>query len=203
MDTMQIMKVYLLLAVMIVWHLPAVGVLTEDELDLFDKRLQIAAIRTDDWKNEDREKYEVLEVNTVQSQDDPRNYDMKRFRIRMAVELTDQEKNTYLVQVTGNAPDSYNLDYKGEDYWKLYMAHGDLGRLKITGYAVQYGIMDGEEFVPLAENEDDADEMLERVRQQTTVLFPGRLYLRHYYIYDDSNEGDTESVPVNIRLVKE
>ena len=63
--------------------------------------------------------------------------------------------------------------------------------------------MDGKVFVPLAEEKDDPDEMLERVRQQTTRLFSGKLYLRHYYIYDDSNEGDTESVPVNIRPVKE
>jgi hypothetical protein len=83
------------------------------------------------------------------------------------------------------------------------MAHGDLGRLKVTGYAVQYGIMDGEEFVVLAVDEDDAEDILERVQQQTTALFPAKVYLRHYYIYEDSNEGDTESTEMNIRPVKE
>jgi len=179
------------------------GELTEEELEGFEDRLRIADIREDDWESEDREEYELLQVYTLQNQEDPLNYDMSRFRIRLAVEVTDKEKNTYLVKFTGNSPGGYNSDYAGEDYWNLYMAHGDLGRLKITGYAVQYGIMDGEIFVPLASEEEDADEMLERVRQGTTLLFTNKVYLRHYYIYDDSNEGDTESVPSNIRAVKE
>lgn len=200
---MQKAKTVLLLTLLFSGMFFASGELTKDELDRFDARLKIGGIRTDRWRSEDREEYELLQVNTLQNQEDPLNYDMSRFRIRIAVEVTDRDKNTYLVKFTGNAPESYHADYTGEDTWRLYMAHGDLGRLKITGYAVQYGIMDGETFVPLAEDEDDASEMLERVRQQETILFSGKVYLRHIHIYDDRSRGDTESVPVNIRPVKE
>lgn len=200
---MQTMKIYLVAAVLFAGHLSVSGALTKDERDRFDHRLRISGVRTDRWKSEDRKEYELLQVNTLQDQEDPLHYEMSRFRIRLAVELTDHDKNTYLVRFTGNAPENYNSNYTGEDYWELYMAHGDLGRLKITGYVVQYGIMDGETFVALASDEDHADKMLERVRLGTTTLFRGKVYLRHYYIYDDSNEGDTESVPSNIRAVKE
>lgn len=200
---MKIIKKVLFLSVLFASHLLAFGELTEDQRAQLERFVKIGGVRLDSWKNDDREKYEVLEVNTFQSQDDPRRYDMSRFRMRLAVELTDQQKNTYLVKFTGNAPEDYNSDYNGEDYWKLYMAHGDLGRLKISGYVIQYGFMDGETFVVLAGEEDDSEKILERVRQKTTRLFPGKVYFRHYYMYDDSNEGDKESTEMNIRLVNE
>ncbi len=197
------MKSYLLLIVLLVSHLPAFGELTEKELKQFKSNLEIGGVRADTWKSEDREKFELLEVNTFQSEDDPLNYEMNRFRLRLVVELTDKQGNTYLVKFAGNAPADYDSEYQGEDYWGLYMAHGDLERLKISGYVVQYGLMDGETFIPLAEDEDDAEEMLERVRNRTTKLFPGKVDLRHYYMFEDSNEGVTESIPVKIRRVKE
>lgn len=200
---MQKAKTILLLSLLFSGMFLSFGELTKDELDRFDSRLRINGIRTERWKSEDRKEYELLQVNTLQDQEDPLNYEMSRFRIRLAVELIDRDKNTYLVRFTGNAPEDYNSDYNGEDYWNLYMAHGDLGRLKITGYVVQYGIMDGETFVALASDEDHADKVIERVRLGTTALFQGKVYLRHYYIYHDSSRGDTESVPFNIRAVKE
>lgn len=200
---MQTIKIYLLLAVLFASHLLAFGELTDKDLKQFESNLEIGGVRITSWKNDDREKYEVLQVNTLQSQDDPRQYDMSKFRVRLAVELTDSQKNTYLVKFTGNAPEDYNSDYNGEDYWKLYMAHGDLGRIKISGYVVEYGFMDGETFVVLAVDEDDSEKMQARVQQQTTQLFPGKVYLRHYYMYDDSSEGDTESTEMTIKRVKE
>lgn len=200
---MQAAKTFIVLTVCFGSLFSAAGQLAEDELDNFEDYFEIDGVREDDWESEDHEEYELLQVATLQNPEDPLNYDMSRFRIRLAVEVTDKEKNTYLVRFTGNSPGRYNSDYVGENYWNLYMAHGDLDRLKITGYAVQYGIMDSETFIPLVNTEDDTDEMRERVRQGTTRLFENKVYLRHYYIYDDSSEGDTESVPSNIRDVNE
>ena len=197
------MKYFLLLAVFFTSHLLAFGELTEKELKQFKRDLEIADVRADTWKDNDRKKFELLEVNTFQNEDDPDTYDMSRFRLRLVAELTDKEKNTYLVQFTGNAPEDFDSEYMGEDYWGLYMDHGDFGGLKISGYIVQFGIMDGETFVPLVEDEKRSEDMLDRVRKRTTVLFPGKVYLRHYYMYVDSNSGPTESTPVNIRPVKE
>ena len=200
---MRIIKRYLLLAILLASHPLAYGELTADELKVFKNELEIAGVRADTWKSEDRKKSERLEVNTFQSNDDPNTYDMSRFRLRLVVELTDKEKNTYLVQFAGNAPEDYDSEYLGEDYWNLYMAHGDFDGLKISGYVVQYGIMDGETFVSLAEEEKKSKEMLARARERTTKLFPGKVYLRHYYMYTKSGFGDWESTPVNIRQVKE
>ncbi len=200
---MQTMKKVLFLSVFCASQLLVFGELTDKELKQFKSELEIAGVRADTWKNADRSKSELLEVNTFQSEDDPDNYDMSRFRMRLVVELTDTEKNTYLVQYTGNAPEERDSEYQGEDYWKLYMAHGEFERLKISAYIVQFGIMDGETFVSLAEDESKSKDMLERVRQRTTVLFPGKVYLRHYYMYNDTGLGSTESTPVNIRRIKE
>lgn len=194
---------HLLLTALLVSLLPAFGGLSESELKHFRSNLEIGGVRSDTWKNEDRKKYELLEVNTFQSEDDLLNYDMSRFRMRLAVELTDAEKNTYLVKFTGNAPGHYDSEYQGEDYWSLYMEYGELDRLKVSGYVVQYGIMDEGSFVPLVEEQDDAVEMRDRVRKGETRLFPGKVYLRHHYMYDDSNEGVTESSPANISSVTE
>jgi hypothetical protein len=82
------------------------------------------------------------------------------------------------------------------------MPHGDIERLKISGYMVRYGIMDDDTFVLLAEEEDHSEKMLEGVKNQTTHLFSGTVRMRHYYMYDDSNDGVTESIPANVKKVK-
>jgi len=196
------MKTYLLLIAFCASQLSSFGELTEKEQKQFKSNVEIGGIRADTWKSKDREKFEVLEVNTFQSEDDPIEYDMSRFRMRMVVELTDRQKETYLVRFTGNAPEDYDSEYQGEDYWMLRIAHGSFERLKISAYAIQYGILDDETFISLVEAEDHSEEMLERVKTGETVLFPGKVYLRHYYMYDDSSEGVTESVPKNIKAVK-
>jgi hypothetical protein len=190
------MKAYLLIVIFFANSLISTAELSKDEL----KRLQdveIAGTRIDTWKNDDREKFEVLEVNTNQNQDDTTG-----FRIRLAVELTDNKKNRYLVEFTGNAPEGYDSNYEGEDYWQLRMAYGDLGRPKITGFAVQYGIMDGEAFIPLAEEFDDV-KTFDELTKRTTTPFPNQVRLWHYYMFDDQTEGSMESTPSNVRAFKE
>jgi len=200
---MKIIKTYLLLAVFFASHLLAFGELTKDELKQFKRSLEIGGVRDSTWKDDDRNKYEVLEVYTLQNQDDPSQYDMSRFRIRLIVEVTDSEKKTYLVKFTGKAPEDYEANYRGEDYWDLHIPHGDLGRLKISGYSIEYGLMDGETFVPLAQEEDDSEEMLEREKQGESELFEGKVFLWHYCIFEDSSRGDQQSTKVKIKRVKE
>jgi len=195
------MNVYLFAAVFLTSCLMSSGELSRDEMKSL-RDVEIAGTRTDTWKNDDREKYEVLEVNTFQNEDDPLDYDMNQFRIRMVVELTNKEKKSFIIHFTGSPSNNYDSEYMGEDYWKLYMAHGDLGRLSITGFAVQYGIMDEETFVPLGEEFDDV-KSFDELSERTTTPFVGKFYLRHYFMYDDSTEGSTESIEENVRAIKE
>lgn len=182
----------------------ASGQLSDAELRAFESEVEIAGARSTTYRrDEDRKQFERLEINTFQSEDDIDDYDMTRFRMRIVAELTDRNKNTYLVRFTGNAPGERDSEYAGEDYWNLLMAHEDLERLKVTAHYVQYGIMNGSEFVVLAEEKDKVDAMLARVRARTTKVFQGSVYLRHYYLYNDRVLGTTESSPVNVRRIKE
>ncbi|WP_372794081.1 hypothetical protein [Pontiella sp.] len=182
----------------------AFGRLTDRQLRQFESEVEIAGVRMDTYRsNKDRKRFERLEINTFQSEDDIDNYDMTRFRMRIVAELTDRDKHTYLIQFDGRAPGDRDSEYTGEDYWNLFIAHGDFERLKVTAHYIQYGIMDGDKFVVLAEDKNKVDEMLGRVRDRTTVLFPGTVYLRHYYIYNDAGLGTSESNPVNIRRLNE
>jgi hypothetical protein len=75
--------------------------------------------------------------------------------------------------------------------------------LQISGFAVQYGIMDGETFVPLAEKEDNYDGILAGLRNRTTQIFPNKFYLWHHYMFEDITEGSTESIPQSVSEIKE
>lgn len=181
--------------------LQAFGEFSKEELKQLED-VEIAGVRTDTWKDDDRNRYEVLEINTFQNKDDPLDFGMDRFRIRLVVVLTDKQKTNYLVQFAGSPNSGYDSGYQGEDYWKLYIPHGDLERLKISAFVVQYGIMDDDVFVPLAEKEDNHADILSGLNERTLEYFPGQIYLRHYYMYDDQAQGSTESVPLNVKAVK-
>ncbi len=44
---------------------------------------------------------------------------MTQFQMRLAVELTDKQKKTYLIRFKGNAPEDYDSEYQGEDYFHI------------------------------------------------------------------------------------
>lgn len=187
---------WVLTALMVLSSLVASGELTKKELKQLED-LEVAGVRENTEKDDDRNKIEVLEINTFQSEDDQGD----GFRIQIAVELVDKQKNLYIAQFKGNRPGGINSEYTGEDYWLLYMPHGELERLKVSAYAIHYGFMDGEEFRVFAEEFDGVktmDELLER----TSTPYPGKVRLKHYYMYDDSSRGETESISQSVRNIK-
>ncbi len=188
------MRFYVLLFVFCVSHLLASAELSEKDVKRLQRNVEVAGARISDYKNrESREKFQVLEINTFQDQDATTG-----FRIYLAVELTDKNKVKYLVEFTGSPSDDYDSAYQGEDYWKLYVPIANFDQLKITGYFIQYGIMDGETFVPLAERMSKV-KTLDELKKRATTPFPGPFNLQHYYMYDDQTEGVQESIP---RMVK-
>ncbi len=191
------MKAFLCIVIFFASCLISSGELTAKELKRLSKSVEIAGTRTQTWRNENREKFEILQINTFQDQDDTTG-----FRIRFVVELTDNKKNRYLVKLTADAPEGYDSEYQGEDYWDLRMAHGEIGRPRVTGFAVQYGIMDGETFVPLVEEFDDV-KTVDELTQRTPTPFPNQVRLWHYYMFEDQLDGSTESTPSNVKVVKE
>jgi hypothetical protein len=190
------MKRYILPVLFFVSCLMAGGELSKDAKKRL-KDVEIAGIRIDTDKNEDRKKIEVLEINTFQNEDD----DGEGFRMRVVVELKDKEKNLYIVDFTADRPSDLDSEYTGEDYWFLDMYHEELKQLKVTDYAVQYGFMDGEEFILLADDYDDV-KTLDELTERTKTPFPGKIRLKHYYMYDDIDEGEIESVVRTLREIK-
>jgi len=197
MDKSRLMLMVHWMFVMILTPLLVCGALSEDDVKELESSLDIAGVRDDTFKNDDREKFEVLEVNTFRDQDDV-NF---KLCIRMAVEVTDRQKKTYLAEFTGTSPEDYDSEYEGEDYWLLYMPYGSMDRLKITAFAVQYGVMDEDVFVPFV-GEYDGVKTIEELQQRTTTPFPGKVSLKHYYMYEDSVEGSTESILRTLKAVK-
>jgi hypothetical protein len=171
--------------------------LSKDELKKIGEA-QIAAIRNGREKSTQTDKkYQTLEVNTLQSQDE-----MPGFRICVAVELTDKSKKTYLAEFTANQPDGLDSEYVGQDYWKLYLPEGDLEKLKITAYAVQYGFMDENTFLIIDEQYDHVKSM-DELKSRTTTPLPGSIRLSHYHMYADSTSGgERESTPIDLKAVK-
>jgi len=191
------MKYNLLLIVFFACRVLSFGELSEKEIKQLKRDVQIAGVRDSTQRTEDRKKIEILQVNTFQNQDDSSIY-----RIRLAVELRDKEKKKYIAEFTGDSSGDYDSEYEGEDYWELYMPYEDLEGLNVTAYAVQYGVMDGETFLPLAEVQKNYEKMMDGIAKETTSLFPTKVILFHYYMYDDSTDGSTESISQRVKAVK-
>jgi len=139
-----------------------------------------------------------MEINTFQNEDDQG----EGFRIRIVVELTDRLKNSYRVDFTGNHAEVPDTGYTGEDYWRVYIPYGDLQNLKISSYVIQYGFMDGEEFIVFAEKFDHAKSM-DELLARTSTPFPETIRVKNYYMYSDSQGSDLESIMRDVRQVKE
>ncbi len=180
------------------FFLLANGELSKDQKKMLDG-LEISGVRATTDKDDNRNKFELLEITTGQ---EPSEDNMESgYRIHIVAELKDSEKNMYIVDFTGNRPDDFDVEYTGEDYWLLYMPHGELQRPKIDAYAIQYGFMDGEEFIVFAE-EYKRCKTMDELTQRTTTPYPETVRLRHYYMYEDESVGETESISKNVRQIK-
>ncbi len=174
------------------------GELTKDQRKWLED-LEISGVRTTTIRDDDRNKYELLEITTDQ---EPNEDNIEEgFRIHIVAELKDAKKKMYIVDFTGDRPDDFDVEYTGEDYWSLYMPYGDVVRPKITAYAIQYGFMDGENFIVFAEDYKSV-KTVEELTTRTTTPYPGIIRLKHYYMYDDVDLGVTESISRTVRQVK-
>lgn len=171
------------------------GDISEDDFDRLED-MEIAGVRDDTEKDDDRNKIEVLEVNTFQNLDDQGT----GFRLHTVIILKDKAKNLYRVNFKGNRPDNIDSEYTGEDYWFVYMPHGELERLSVDAFVVQYGFMDGEEFVLFAEDTDGVKTM-EEILAIEAQDFPSKVRMKHYYMYEEDEDGEVESISTSVREV--
>jgi hypothetical protein len=178
----------------------AFGELDDVALGLLDD-IEILGVNNDTFRDKDRNKSIVLEVETSQYADGEESIP-EGFRMRFVVELTDKKtKKQYLVDYTVDRPGDmeYEFEYTGQDHWFLYMPYGEMSGPKITGYVVQYGFMDGDNFLIRGEEFDDVKTLDELVaRNKTPYPDNPKLYklrVKYYYMYNDEEEGEMELDP--------
>ncbi len=173
--------------------------INKDDMKVMTRETEILGVRTDTEKNDDREKFEVLEINSEQNDDLAEAYD---FQIRIAAELTDANKKSYLVKYVGNQPKGFDSEYIGENFWQLWVPYNDVDRPKFTAYAIQFGVNDDDgKFIILSEDYDDVKSMSELI-ERTTNDYSGNIVLKHTYIYDDEDDGEQEDVYRSVKNIK-
>lgn len=166
------------------------GSISEDELERLQRSVKIGGVSddTEEVEEDDEEQeLEVLKFYTNQHQDDAEKYE---FRVKVVAELTDKKaKKVYIAKMAG-LQGAVGSEYTGEDTWKFMVPYADMKRPKYTAYVIQYGILDGNEFIVLAEETDDVD-TLEELEARTTEMVPEKAVLFHQYSFlADTGEGE-------------
>ena len=161
------------------------GELDKGNLDRMKQTVKIDTVRIDTYRDQDRNKFEILRFNTSQ-------YEMDKgpFYMQITVEIKDSDLNPY-IQLMRYRGDVTKYEYVGQDRWELKIPHGELSRPRIRAYVIEYGVKDGDKFVPVAietKNAKTAEEIIERCK---TRIEEG-VQLMHAYVYRDDSILDAE-----------
>jgi hypothetical protein len=162
-----LMKLSWMVAVLLVACLSVSGEVSKDQFKDLKRLVQIEGVRDYEEEHQGGKRHKLRVEFSSEAEG------MKEIRVRVAVELTDKKtKQAYLVKQTGRFADMLDVhegEYEGEGYWELYMPYGDFDKLKITAYVVQFGVMDGDTFVPFQTECDDVksyDELIDRTANE-------------------------------------
>jgi hypothetical protein len=182
-------KRVLLLCIVLVFSSSVYGEISPKELRQYSKVIRMDAVRATSDKRGDK-KSEKLEIEFSGGDDDRDPKYLENTWIRFSVEITDKAaKKTYLAEIKRKhgaiAQEGANYDsYSGEGWWVFTIPCTEqLDRLRISAYVLQYGLMDGDVFVPFQEKIKGVksyDELLER----TTTSYPEKCSLRRTIYVD-------------------
>ncbi|MBL7016268.1 MAG: hypothetical protein ISR84_01785 [Kiritimatiellales bacterium] len=161
----------------------AVAEISEDELGRFGRTVRIDSVRFATIRNKERQKVEVFEVSTSQDE-----RDTDGLYLRVTVELKHGSGEKLCAQLIRQQCDVTTEEYAGRDQWEFYIPHGELKRPRIDAYVVEYGLMDGENFVPVATRTDDADDVNEIIENCSNKIAEDQLQMKHSYVYRDGDE---------------
>lgn len=179
------MKILPVLGVFLLSGVLSVEAFTEKELKMLRRDTEIESVRSMRVKSKDRQRSEMVEINTFRDQDQQTG-----FQLYALVEVTDREKESYLIEYRANQAE-VDSEFTGEEYYELIIPNGEGGKLKVTAYAIQYGITDEEgTFVLLAEEYDDVDTIAE-LKERTAQVYPIETTMKHYHMYGNGNEEES------------
>jgi hypothetical protein len=159
------MKYSWVVTVLILVCLSVSGEVSEDQLKDFRHLVRIDSIRDYEGRSRANKKH-TLEV-VFSSENDG----VEDILVRVAVEMTDRKtKQVYLAGKTrkfGQMP----RNYRGEGLWYFTVPYGNFDRLKMTAYVVEFGVLDGDEFVPFL-TECDHAESFDELTGRKAQTFP-------------------------------
>ena len=143
------------------------GMLSDDELREMERLVKIDGVRDSEEGSDEQRRHELRIDFSSETEG------MSGIYIRVAVELTDRKtKQVYRVEEMGKFGDLLAIhhdDYQGEGRWELHMPCGELDKLKVTAYVVQFGVIDADAFVPLQTECDHVgsyDELMDRAAEE-------------------------------------
>jgi len=141
-------------------------------------KVKIGTVNDRTLRDDNDQKSEVLNFYTRRDE----NCDVK-FRMRVVVELTDKQGQTYFAGLTEGHKGAGDL-FTGEEKWEFKIPHGELEKPKLTAYAIQSGFLHNGEFVPIAEDLDDVDSA-EEIKDRTTTRIDMKCTYHHAEFYTD------------------
>jgi hypothetical protein len=129
----------------------------------------ISGVNVSSGSNKEGGNVDILRANTLQ------NGPVFPGFLRATVEMTDKEDNVFRGEsVSGSAAGEVTGgEFKGRKFtgavrWEVDVEHGDLKRPRITAYVVEYGYMDGKNFVCLDKEcyrVESREDLLERTKE--------------------------------------
>lgn len=169
-------------------HIPAnIGTLTKDQFEDLQDKVGIGGVNDDIDENDAGEDCLFLKFYTNQ----PEKSEYK-FRVRVFAELTDKKtKEAYWTKFSRSQSAS-NIEYTGEDNWEFILPLGNLEKPRLTAYVIQFGILQGANFVVLAEETDHVDSADEITARAS--LLEQKAEIKHAYSYRDV-DGEVQTTP--------
>jgi hypothetical protein len=160
--------------------------ISEDDLERLERSVKIGGVSDTTEDGPDDQELEVLKFYTAQYEDDAEEYE---FYISVVVEVTDKKaKKAYLAK-KARLQGAVDTEYNGEDNWEFKIPYANMEKPKITAYVIRYGILNDNEFIPLAIEMDDVDS-LEELEARTTEMVERDAVLFHQYNYRDTASGE-------------
>jgi len=185
-------KRVLLLCIVLVFSVSVYGEISPKELKQYRKVIRMDSVRTTSDKRGNK-KSEKLEIEFSGGDDDGDAKYLENTWIRFSVEITDKAaKKTYLAEIKRKhgaiAQEGANYDsYSGEGLWVFTIPCTEqLDRLKISAYVLQYGLMDGKEFVPFQEKTKGVKSH-EELLKRTTTPYPEKFSARMTFYVEGLN----------------
>lgn len=155
---------------------------SKKELKEFSRLVRLDGV-TDKTDKDHGVKTQVITIDYSDSNDEKDYPALGRVMVRGAFEITDKEtKQSYVFLINEPKDVCRNPEYEGSGWWEVLIPYGRFSRIEVSAYALQFGLMDGDVFVPFEEDFDDV-KTYEELMERTKTAYPFKCKInRHIYV---------------------